>query len=109
MAGRVHAAPSLITSARPGASLSTDQRTRRYLVSMAFRVAFFLAAVVAPTPWNVVLLVAAALLPGVAVLLANAKDNRPGTAVTGDGEPPELPSLTAGEVIQGDVEQEDDQ
>lgn len=110
MAGRVApATPSLITSARFGTSLSTDQRTKRYLITMAFRVVCFLAAVVAPLPWNVVLLVAAALLPGIAVLLGNARDNRPATPVAfeADDEAPQL-AITAGEVIKGDVEQEDD-
>ena len=106
MAGRAHGAPALITSARPGASLSTDQRTKRYLISMAFRVVCFLAAVAAPTPWNLVLLVAAALLPGIAVLLANAKDNRPSATVAED-EAPERPALPTGEVVRGDVIGED--
>ena len=108
MAGRGHAAPALITSARHGASLSTDQRTKRYLISMAFRVVCFLAAVVAPTPWNLVLLAAAALLPGVAVLLANAKDNRPDAPAVDDEDVPVRLAITAGEIIAGDVEQEDD-
>ena len=75
---------------------------------MLFRVVCFIAAVVAPIPWNVVLLIAAALLPGIAVLLGNARDNRPEAPVTFDEEDaaPRL-AITAGEVVKGDVEQED--
>ncbi|MFV0452149.1 MAG: DUF3099 domain-containing protein [Propioniciclava sp.] len=71
--------PTLITDARHGATLSTDQRTKRYLWTMAFRVAAFLCAAFTPLPWNLVLVAAAALLPGIAVLLGNARDNRVGT------------------------------
>lgn len=109
MAGRVAPAePSLITSARFGTSLSTDQRAKRYVITMLFRVVCFIAAVVAPIPWNVVLLIVAALLPGIAVLLGNARDNRPEAPVTFDEEDaaPRL-AITAGEVVKGDVEQED--
>lgn len=108
MAGRVvPARPSLITSARFGTSLSTDQRAKRYIITMVFRVVFFLAAVVAPLPWNVVLFVAAALLPGIAVLLGNARDNRPEpTASPLDEEAPRL-EITMGQVIEGEVQEDD--
>lgn len=101
--------PPLITSARFGTSLSTDQRAKRYIITMAFRVVFFLAAVVAPLPWNVVLFVAAALLPGIAVLLGNARDNRP--EPTASPVEAERPALTTGgtEVVAGEVIDEDAQ
>ncbi len=107
MAGRGGGSrPSVITDARVGTSLSTDQRMHRYLLTMAFRVAAFFAAVVTPLPWNIALLLAAAILPGLAVLLANAVDNRP--------DPPARPleeerplELTTGVVVQGSVEDDD--
>lgn len=68
--------PALITSARFSKSLDTDQRRTRYLWTMAARVACFLAATVTPLPWNLILLVAAAVLPTLAVMLANAIDLR---------------------------------
>lgn len=75
----------------------------RYLWTMAFRVAAFFAAVVTPLPWNIGLLLAAALLPGLAVLLANAVDNRPDPPVRPlEGERPR--ELTTGEVVPGSVE-----
>ena len=81
MAGRaVHPRPPLITSARFGASLSTDQRARRYVITMLFRVVCFLCAVVAPAPWNVVLFVAAA-----AAIVLNAMITQPGRAAVGLG------------------------
>lgn len=76
--------PTLITSARKRRSLDNDERRHRYLWTMAVRVACFLAATVTPLPWNLILLVAAALLPTVAVMLANAIDQR---------RPPELEPL----------------
>ena len=68
--------PPLITSARFSKSLDADQRRTRYLWTMAVRVACFLAATVTPFPVNLVLLVAAAILPTLAVMLANAIDLR---------------------------------
>ena len=68
--------PALITSARPGRTLDTDARRLRYLWTMAVRVACFVAATVTPLPWNLGLLVAAAVLPTIAVMLANAIDQR---------------------------------
>lgn len=107
MAGRaVPARPSLITSARFGTSLSTDQRAKRYIITMLFRVVCFIAAVVAPLPWNVVLFVAAALLPGIAVLLGNASDNRPEPTASPLDEAQRL-ELTTGEIIEGEVQEDD--
>ena len=105
MAGRVPAqSPALITSARFGTSLSTDQRARRYVITMSIRVVCFIAGVASPLPWSGVLFVAAALLPGIAVLLANARDNRPSAVVTDDEESPL--ALTAGEIVPGEVDDE---
>ena len=95
--------PALITSARIGKTLDTDARRVRYLWTMALRVACFLAATMTPLPWNLVLLVAAAILPTVAVMLANAIDQRrlpdPGP------DEPDRPALPAGETIGGEVEE----
>ena len=106
MAGRgATARPPLITSARFGTSLSTDQRTKRYIVTMSFRVVAFLAAVVSPTPWNAVLFIAAALLPGIAVLLGNATDNRPPPLADPDEDDAATrPALTTGGVVRGEVD-----
>lgn len=96
-------APASITDARFGASLSTDQRTRRYVITMAFRVAAFLIALFCPLPWNVILFAAAALLPAAAVLLANTRDNLR-EPLREDGPEPQL-ALTPGVVVPGTVAQ----
>lgn len=95
--------PALITSARIGKTLDTDARRVRYLWTMALRVACFLAATMTPLPWNLVLLVAAAILPTIAVMLANAIDQRRLPDPEPDG--PGRPALPAGETIGGEVEE----
>lgn len=61
-----------ITSAQP--RLSTDQsgRQRRYFISMMVRTACFILTVLLPSPWRWFALVGAAILPYVAVVMANA-------------------------------------
>ena len=96
---------SLITSARIPTSLDADQRNRRYLATMAVRVACFVVGMFAPLPWNVALFLFAAFLPAMAVLLANAVDDR-----TPPADPDESPGsrreLTAGEIVRGEVEED---
>jgi len=61
-----------------GVSLSDDQvgRTRKYLWSMALRTVCFVGAVVTPSPWRWFMIVAALLLPYLAVVVANAGRER---------------------------------
>jgi Protein of unknown function (DUF3099) len=84
------------------ASLQDDQnaRMRRYLVSMGIRTVSFVLAVVAlyVLHWTVVgwiLVIAAVVLPYIAVVVANATKPRGGTAVgpvtPDDGAAPQLP------------------
>ena len=98
--------PPLITTARFSKSLDADQRRTRYLWTMAARVICFLAATMTPLPWNLLLLGAAAILPTLAVMLANAIDlRRP-------AEPPSLepaavhPALASPNTLPGAVEEE---
>jgi len=95
---------TLITSARKRRSLDNDERRGRYLWTMAVRVACFIAATVTPLPWNLILLVAAAVLPAVAVMLANAIDLRHEPEV----ESPVLDrvALPGGEIVGGSVVEE---
>jgi hypothetical protein len=83
------------------ASLQDDQnaRMRRYLVSMGIRTVSFVLAVVAlyVLHWTVVgwiLVIAAVVLPYIAVVVANATKPRGGTAVgpvtPDDGAAPQL-------------------
>ncbi|PZQ45134.1 MAG: hypothetical protein DI570_27870 [Phenylobacterium zucineum] len=96
--------PALITSARLGRTLDNDARRVRYLWTMGVRVACFLAATVTPLPWNLLLLIAAAVLPAIAVMLANAIDQRS----LPEPEQPELdrPALPGAETVGGSVEDE---
>lgn len=94
--------PTLITSARKRRSLDNDERRRRYLWTMAVRVLCFLAATMTPLPWNLILLVAAAVLPTIAVMLANAIDLRRAPEVDAT-ELVERVALTSGETIGGSV------
>ena len=97
--------PTLITSARKRRSLDNDERRTRYLWTMAVRVMCFLAATMTPLPWNLALLVAAAVLPTIAVMLANAIDlRRPPEVDT--PEPVDRPALPSAGVIDGSVVEE---
>ena len=86
---------AVITTARFSRTLDTNARRRRYLWTMATRVVCFLAGTIAPMPWNLLLFVAAAVLPALAVMLANAIDLRaqpPATMTPAEPGRPELPS-----------------
>ena len=102
---RAHAQgrPALITSARPARSLDANERNKRYLWTMAVRVACFIAATVTPLPWNLLLLVAAAVLPAIAVMLANAIDQRT-PAPPSAPMPSDRPALPSPGVVDGAVE-----
>ncbi|MGC3993791.1 MAG: DUF3099 domain-containing protein [Propionicimonas sp.] len=97
--------PALITSARVGKTLDTDARRTRYLWTMAVRVACFIAATLTPLPWNLLLLLAAAVLPAIAVMLANAIDQR--RLPEPDAEDPGRLELPPGETIGGTVEDDE--
>lgn len=94
--------PTLITDAQHGTTLSTDQRTKRYLWTMGFRVIAFLGAAVTPLPWNIALIAAAALLPGIAVLFGNARDNRLGPVARTESE---TAALLPSPAIPADVDE----
>lgn len=95
--------PPLITSARFSKSLDADQRNRRYLASMAVRVVCLIGGVISPSPWNWVLFVGAAIIPPIAVLLANAIDQRSLPTPDATPEAEARPALPAGGVIPGSV------
>jgi DUF3099 family protein len=102
---RAHAQgrPVLITNARRARSLDADARNKRYLLTMAVRVACFLGGVASPTPWNWVLFIGAAVIPPVAVMLANAVDLRRGPDAA-DEQSADRRELTSGGVVPGSVE-----
>lgn len=52
-------------------SKDIDQRTRRYLINMSIRMACLILLLVVPGWWKLICLIGAALLPMLAVMLAN--------------------------------------
>jgi len=97
--------PALITSARRSRTLDTHDRQVRYLWTMGVRVACFIAATVTPLPWNLLLLLAAAVLPTIAVMLANAIDQREPVGPA-PAEPVRRPELPSADTVKGTVEDE---
>lgn len=106
MSSRAHAQgrPVLITNARRAKSLDANQRNKRYLLTMAVRVVCFLGGVAAPTPWNWVLFIGAAVIPPMAVMLANAVDLRRNPDAADEEAPGEHRALPPGEIVPGSVE-----
>jgi Protein of unknown function (DUF3099) len=102
---------SVITDARPGASEEMWRRQKRYMITMGFRTACFLAMLVVPGAWRWVLFAGAVFLPYVAVIFANQAD-RKGTSEqpVERGEPESLPQLTADSerIIPGEQDLEPD-
>lgn len=94
-----------ITDAAWARTKDSDMRQRRYLITMAIRTGCFIALILVPYWWRWVFLVAAALLPAVAVVLGNATDRR--TIEAPEPDDARRPELTAGEVIPGEVETDD--
>lgn len=68
--------PVSITSARPSRSSDIRKRQTRYLMSMGIRTICFVLAIVTSGPLRWSLVAGAIFLPYVAVVLANATDNR---------------------------------
>lgn len=94
---------AVITEAHVGRSVDLDARMRRYLITMGVRVACFVAMIWVPGWWRLVLLAGAAILPAIAVLLANAQDLR----AVGPPAPPDpdesRAALPSGTTIPGEV------
>ncbi|MCT4354951.1 DUF3099 domain-containing protein [Streptomyces sp. Je 1-79] len=90
-----------ITGARQGLTDDVRGRERRYVISMSVRTLSVIAAVVL---WNVerhvaiVALVLGALLPYVAVVIANAGRERPPALPSTFVPPPSRPELPLGDV-----------
>ncbi|HMQ65349.1 MAG TPA: DUF3099 domain-containing protein [Arachnia sp.] len=98
---------TLITNANKGLSLDVAERQRRYLITMGVRTACFLAFLVVPGWWKVVMLVAAAVLPAIGVLLANNTDHHAPATVSAQGDGQDRLTLTGGEVVPGSLDEAD--
>lgn len=82
-----------------------EERQKRYTITMSIRTACFLLFLVVPGWWKVVTLALAALLPAIAVVLANGENHR--APVLGEDE--ERPAadklaLSVGAVIPGEID-----
>ena len=106
-----------ITDARSGASEELAKRQRRYIYTMAFRTACFIAMVFVPGIFRWILFAAAVLLPYVAVIFANQVNERDSGKYRGSGGPGEAnavttgderPRLTTGEVVSSKADEEAD-
>jgi len=74
---------------------------------MALRVVCFISATVTPWPWNLGLLVAAAILPAMAVMLANAIDLRSSQPPAPPVDEPVRPALASPHTVPGHVVEDD--
>ncbi len=100
---------TVITDARPGASEEQWRRQKRYMITMGFRTACFLAMLFVPGVWRWVLFAGAVLLPYVAVVFANQVDSRGRSSQPVEqGEPEDLPQLTVGDerIVPGEQDVE---
>lgn len=96
--------PVVITSATRGRTLDVETRQRRYIITMAVRVACFLSMLVLPGVWRWVALAGAAFLPAIAVLFANASDHRP-APLAASAEVGSVPALDAPNTIRGHIDE----
>lgn len=105
MAASRRSRTTLITSAAKGRTLDLEERNKRYLITMGFRMVLFALVLVVPGWWKMVLLVAAAILPVFAVLLANHHEEP--TAIETEKADGDVPALPPGAVIPGTTEDEE--
>lgn len=90
----------VVTTARLSKSADVSRRERRYLLTMLFRCLCFGGLFLVPMGWwQVGLLAGAALLPPIAVVLANAIDNRSMPAAVAYEEFHSPTALTSHQVI----------
>lgn len=94
----------LITRASRGRTLDLEERQKRYAITMGIRTACFLLFLVVPGYWKIVALAGAALLPIIAVVLANSYERRPPPEVDRRDEAPR--ALPPTEIIRGSVDEE---
>lgn len=82
-------------------------RQRRYVMTMIIRTTCFCTMFFVPGWWKIVAISAAAVLPAIAVVLANARDNRtyPGDIAQPDDEAATMLALAPGPVIRGEVDE----
>jgi len=98
--------PVRITTAGAGRRQDIAARQKRYLLAMGFRTVCFVAAVLIPNGWvRVILVIAALILPYVAVVMANAGNTKSDGFALLDG-PSGSPQLPPGTDSGGDSPQD---
>jgi hypothetical protein len=91
--------PVRITTAAASRDDDISSRQRRYVVSMGIRTVCFVAAVIVGHGWLMwLLIVAALLLPYVAVVMANATSSKADEFALGEVGRPELPAAARREL-----------
>jgi hypothetical protein len=89
--------PVRITTANASRNADIAARQKRYLLAMGFRTVCFVAAIFVTAGWlRVVLIIAALVLPYVAVVMANAGSTKSDgfALLSGPSDAPELPPGT---------------
>ena len=92
-----------ITTASRSAAEDIAARQKRYVLAMGFRTVCFVGAIFVTITWvRIVLIVAALVLPYVAVVMANAGASKSDgfALVNGGSGPPELPGSTGSDTGQ---------
>ena len=98
--------PLVITDAHTAASKEQAGRQKRYIITMAFRTACFVAMIFVPGVGRWILFGCAVFLPYLAVIVANQADKRGETFNPRLPMPSDAPQLTTGrheDLIAGDV------
>ncbi|TDT32881.1 Protein of unknown function (DUF3099) [Naumannella halotolerans] len=91
----------VVTTAPKSPAAQRKQRERQYMIMMGIRMVCFLLIFAVPGFWKLVMIGLAVVLPGIAVILANAVDRRrQNTAAL--REPSDSPELTSGVVLEAD-------
>ena len=97
---------TVITDAPMAHSDDLEMRQRRYAITMIIRTTCFFMIFFVHGWARVVCVGLAAILPAIGVVLANARENRtpPQQQAPAPSETVEMPMLTSGHVIRGEVD-----
>ncbi len=101
-----HEPTMLITDARESKSVEINRRQRQYLITMGLRTACFMGLVPTQNNFRWLFLVAAVVLPWIAVMFVNQRDKRGGKGAFAkpDVQRRELSSASADQIIDVDVD-----
>lgn len=98
---------TVVTDAPTAHSDDLEMRQKRYAISMIIRTSCFGLIFVFHSWWlRIPCVLGAAVIPAIAVVLANARDNRtpPAQKAGHEAEQVDAPMITSGHVIPGEIE-----